>query len=600
MIGETAPSRLARPPDAREGRDGEYVIATRGLTKRYGSGRAAVDSLDLRVRRGEVYGFLSPNGAGKTTTLRMLLGLIRPSAGTATVLGRTPGDPAGLAGVGALVEGPAFYPYLSGRENLRVLADYAGIPFSRVESALEKVALVGRAGDKFRAYSLGMKQRLGVGAALTKEPEIVILDEPTNGLDPEGIAEMRVLIRSIAGEGRTVILSSHLLGEVESVCDRAGLMQNGKLIAEGTVGELRGSPGLLVRAEPLGRAEELVRAMPGVARVEGADGSLRIESDPECAGDINAGLVSSGVRVTELRPVRRSLEDVFFELTSDEGGGAMVGSFKAELRKLRRRSGMWVLGAICLFLILFFGYGLPYLLRDNPSSANPEIRSTGELVATLLPEKFLATAVGGVAGFGGALALILAAMVAGGEYGWGTLKTVLTRKPARLRVFSGQAAALALAALLFALLILVPSALASLAVAGAEGRRIAWPPSGEIARALGASWLILGAWAALGLALATLFRQTALAIGLGLVYLLVLEGLIGSFAGSSGLIADIRQVLPAANAQALAGAFGGSGGPPGAAAGPPIGAARAALVLSAYAAGLTLLAGFFYQRRDVT
>ena len=278
----------------------------------------------------------------------------------------------------------------------------------------------------------------------------------------------------------------------------------------------------------------------------------------------------------------------------------MVGSLKAELRRLRRRSGVWVLAAICLFLILFFGYGLPYLLRENPSSANPELRSTGELVATLLPEKFLATAVGGVAGFGGALTLILAAMVAGGEYGWGTVKTVLTQKPARLRVFGGQAAALALAALLFALLILVPSALASLAVAGAEGRRIAWPPSDEIARALGASWLILGAWAALGLALATLFRQTALAIGLGLVYLLVLEGLIGSFAGSSGLIADIRQVLPAANARALAGAFGGSGGPPGATAGPAIGATRAALVLCSYAAGLTLLAGFFYQRRDVT
>ena len=202
MIGETAASRLARPPDACEGRDGEYVIATRGLTKRYGSGRAAVDSLDLRVRRGEVYGFLGPNGAGKTTTLRMLLGLIRPSAGTATVLGRPPGDPAGLAGVGALVEGTAFYPYLSGRENLRVLADYAGVPFSRVESALEKVALAGRAGDKFRAYSLGMKQRLGVAAALMQERELGSLDEPTNGLDAEAIAEMGRLLRSIADNGR--------------------------------------------------------------------------------------------------------------------------------------------------------------------------------------------------------------------------------------------------------------------------------------------------------------------------------------------------------------------------------------------------------------
>jgi ABC-2 type transport system ATP-binding protein len=296
----------------------EYAITTQALTKRYDSDRLAVDSLDLRVHRGEVYGFLGPNGAGKTTTLRMLLGLIRPSSGTARVVGELPGAPAGLARIGALVEAPAFYPYLSGSQNLRVLADYTGISDSRVAGALERVGLSDRADDKFRSYSLGMKQRLGVAATLMKDPELVILDEPTNGLDPEGIADMRTLVRSIADGGRTVILSSHLLGEVESICDRAGLMRRGKLIAEGTVEELRGRPGLLVRAEPPDRARAIVAALPGVERVDLADGSLRIDIDPARADDINERLVSSGIRVKELRPMQRSLEDVFFALTGDQ------------------------------------------------------------------------------------------------------------------------------------------------------------------------------------------------------------------------------------------------------------------------------------------
>jgi ABC-2 type transport system ATP-binding protein len=187
-----------------------------------------------------------------------------------------------------------------------------------VAVALERVGLSDRADDKFRSYSLGMKQRLGVAAALMKDPELVILDEPTNGLDPEGIADMRTLVRSIADGGRTVILSSHLLGEVESICDRAGLMRRGKLIAEGTVEELRGRPGLLVRAEPPDRARAIVAALPGVERVDLADGSLRIDIDPARADDINERLVSSGIRVKELRPMQRSLEDVFFALTGDQ------------------------------------------------------------------------------------------------------------------------------------------------------------------------------------------------------------------------------------------------------------------------------------------
>ena len=200
----------------------EHVISTHALTKRYGDTIVAVDELALRVRRGEVYGFLGPNGAGKTTTLRMLVGLVRPTSGEATVLGAPPGARAGLARIGAMIEQPAFYPYLSGRDNLRVLARHAGVEEPRVRSVLDQVGLSSRATDRSATYSMGMKQRLGVAAALLKDPELLILDEPTNGLDPAGMAEMRDFIRSLADGGRTVLLSSHLMGEIEQVSDRVG------------------------------------------------------------------------------------------------------------------------------------------------------------------------------------------------------------------------------------------------------------------------------------------------------------------------------------------------------------------------------------------
>src|ERR671910_2120333 len=229
------------------------VVRTQGLTKMYGE-HAAVDAIGLTVRRGEVYGFLGPNGAGKTTTLRMLLGLVRPTSGTASVLGRLPGDPESLARVGALVESPAFYPYLSGRDNLRVIACYANAPKKRIETALNLVDLADRARDKFATYSLGMKQRLGVAATLLKDPELLILDEPTNGLDPAGMADMRDLIRRLGQGRRTVLLSSHLMTEVEQVSDRVGVISKGELVREGTVDELRGRESVWVRAEPLEQA----------------------------------------------------------------------------------------------------------------------------------------------------------------------------------------------------------------------------------------------------------------------------------------------------------------------------------------------------------
>jgi ABC-type multidrug transport system ATPase subunit len=293
------------------------LVETSGLGKRYGS-VTAVEDLNISIHRGEVYGFLGPNGAGKTTTLRMLLGLIKPSSGTATVLGEEPGSPRGLQGVGALVESPAFYPYLSGRDNLRVMARYCEAPPSRVDEVLGQVELAGRAGAKFRRYSLGMKQRLGVAAALLKDPELLILDEPTNGLDPKGMADMRAIIRKVGRGERTVLLSSHLLGEVEQVCDRVGVIQRGRLVTEGTVDELRGGGGILVKVEPLERAREVAAGLDGVEGAQIKDGMLALDADPNLSAEVNAGLVSAGLRVSELRPIEHSLEDVFLELTGGE------------------------------------------------------------------------------------------------------------------------------------------------------------------------------------------------------------------------------------------------------------------------------------------
>jgi ABC-type multidrug transport system ATPase subunit len=296
------------------------IVETHSLTKRYGSGVLAVDSVDMSVRRGEVYGFLGPNGAGKTTTLRMLVGLIRPTSGTVTVAGHAPGDPAGLAKIGALIESPGFYPYLSGRENLRVVADLVGVSHKRVEEILELVELGTRAARKFGTYSTGMKQRLGVAAALLKDPELVILDEPTNGLDPQGMAEMRKLIKEIGQGDRTVLLSSHLLGEVEQICDRVGVISNGHLVTQSTVQELVGEKGVLVRAQPIEQAQAFLIRMFGPEAISRQDGAIHLKTKPENSADINRQLMGAGIGVSELRPFERSLEEVFFQLTGEKQG----------------------------------------------------------------------------------------------------------------------------------------------------------------------------------------------------------------------------------------------------------------------------------------
>jgi ABC-type multidrug transport system ATPase subunit len=298
------------------------LVEARDLTKRYRGGVLAVQGLDLTVRRGEVYGFLGPNGAGKTTTLRMLAGLIRPTSGHATVAGGSPGSPQSLAHLGAMIEAPAFWPFLSGRDNLRLLARYCRVPDARVGPLLAEVEMTDRANRPVGTYSTGMKQRLGVAAALLKDPALLILDEPTSGLDPQGMADFRGLITRIGQGERTVLLSSHLLSEVEQICTRVGVISKGRMVAEGTIEDIRGGTELIVRANPADRAQALLAEVVGADRVSvRADGAFSLRIDPAQAGVINQRLVMGGITVTEFRTAERSLEEVFMELTGTESGG---------------------------------------------------------------------------------------------------------------------------------------------------------------------------------------------------------------------------------------------------------------------------------------
>jgi ABC-2 type transport system ATP-binding protein len=297
------------------------AILTQNLSKQFGA-RTVVDAVCLEVPAGEVFGFLGPNGAGKTTTIAMLLGLIRPDAGRAVVLGHDVGrEPeAALQRVGALLE-PAFYPYLSGRDNLRVLARASGLPDTRVNEVLAVVELSAAGRERFSRYSRGMRQRLGIAAALMGEPELLVIDEPTEGLDPAGQRHIHQLIRGLADEGRTVFFSSHTLSEVERVCDRVAILDQGRLVMEGRMAELlQGGRGLTVRVTAeVARAAELLRAVEGVKAVEQEGELLVVDTAAERAAELNALLNARGVEVAEIRARARHLEDLFLELTERAG-----------------------------------------------------------------------------------------------------------------------------------------------------------------------------------------------------------------------------------------------------------------------------------------
>jgi len=300
------------------------VIEVRGLVKRYGE-LTAVDNVDLTVNAGDVYGYLGPNGAGKTTSLRMMLGLIRPSAGSVRLFGRDPAQSVqALDGVAGFVEAPAFYPYLTGRRNLELLAAFDGSEASiRIDPALETVELSSRAGDRVGGYSHGMRQRLGIAAALLRDPQLLLLDEPATGLDPAGMRDMRLLIRRLADQGMTVLLSSHLLGEVEEVCNRVAIVRSGRIVYEGTIDELARGAGTAYRLATTDdeRAIAICRAHPGLSEVGTAHGRIVFTCDEDAAADLSRALVAEGALIKELAPETVTLEDLFFSLTEGEPAG---------------------------------------------------------------------------------------------------------------------------------------------------------------------------------------------------------------------------------------------------------------------------------------
>ena len=299
-------------------------VATRGLVKRYGE-IVAVDGVDLTVEPGDVFGYLGPNGAGKTTSLRMLLGLIRPTEGSIELFGRDPhvqGAKA-LEGVAGFVEGPTFYPYLTARRNLRLLAAYDDCDSrSRIEELLELVELSDRGDDKVGGYSHGMRQRLGIAAALLRDPKLLLLDEPTTGLDPAGMRDMKTLVRRLSSEGITVMLSSHQMADVEELCNRVAIINKGRILYEGPVVDLKRSLGswYRLRVADLEAARRVAEAF-ALGDVGTADGELRFSAEEAVVEQFMIALGREGVGVRALVPQQATLEQVFFDLTESDGAG---------------------------------------------------------------------------------------------------------------------------------------------------------------------------------------------------------------------------------------------------------------------------------------
>lgn len=297
------------------------AISVSDLTKIYGD-RPALSHANFEVPMGTVCGFVGPNGSGKTTTIRMLLGLIAPTGGTGSVLGHNISHPEKyLPQVGAMIEGPAFYPALSGRENLNVLAALGGFPTNRVQRLLDQVGLGDRGSGKFKTYSLGMKQRLGIAAALLPQPKLLVLDEPTNGLDPSGIQEVRNLIKDLATDGTTVFVSSHLLSELEMISEYLVMLRLGKVIFSGRTQELLAAQQPLLVAKPeysidLGKLFEIANSSGH--QVFLVDGEVHVVSDPDWAPSLNRLAFEAGITLASLAPVFPTLEETFFEMTGEE------------------------------------------------------------------------------------------------------------------------------------------------------------------------------------------------------------------------------------------------------------------------------------------
>jgi len=299
----------------------KLAISATDLTKEYGE-RTALSHANFSVPAGTICGFVGPNGSGKTTTIRMLLGLISPTSGTGTVLGENISQPEKyLPKVGAMIEGPAFYPALSGLENLKVLATLGGFPLERAEELIGKVGLGDRGGSKFKTYSLGMKQRLGIAAALLPNPELLVLDEPTNGLDPSGIQEVRELIRDLANHGTTVFVSSHLLSELEMISEYLVMLREGKVIFSGKTQDLLAGAEPIIVAVPEYEVDltKLVKLIEDSGHaVALRDGAVQVTSSKEWAPTLNRLAFEAGITLASISTVQQTLEETFFEMTEDE------------------------------------------------------------------------------------------------------------------------------------------------------------------------------------------------------------------------------------------------------------------------------------------
>jgi ABC-2 type transport system ATP-binding protein len=595
----------------RAGDAARIAVRTTGLTKTY-EARPVVDGIDLVLPAGGITGFVGPNGAGKTTTLRMLLGLVHPTRGTGEVLGRSIAHPASyLPWVGSLIEAPAFYPALSGRRNLEILATLGGHNTGRVDALLAQARLEDRADDRLRSYSLGMKQRLGIAAALLPDPELLILDEPTNGLDPAGIREVHLLLEALAGGGMTILVSSHRLEEVQTICDHLVIIDEGRIRFQGPIGDLleTQTPELVAVPEfpaDLARVAGLARAGGYAARVE--DGQVRIAGPPDWAPRLNAAATRAGINLAALWPSHRTLADAFFAITNDDpdgapadaapappaplpasdarehrvGGGRVPGVFVSELMKLRRPVLLLSGGAVLFgFTALVTVLGLE---RVTGGSLGQFLRPI--VVAELSRPGGLVLGLKRGGPLMGIVVLGIFAAAFGAEYSTGALRNLLVREPRRLEFLGGKYLAL----LVFGAAVVLATAIVSVAVAFAfaPSRGIstsAWSSAAGMSAVWTAIWhLILAAlgFGTLGAALAVILRSPVAALAVGVAWILPAESILAA------AWADGQYWLPGQLLQNLA--AGGS-------ASVPIG--RTLITLAVYWVIVLVGTSVLFVRRDI-
>ena len=578
----------------------DAVIQIQGLTKRYGS-IVAVNDLSMDVPRGRIFGLLGPNGSGKSTTLSILLGLTRQTSGSFTLFGGDAAHMDALRRIGAIVETPAFYPYLSGRRNLAFFQGIAGRrDRDELDRLLETVGLSARADDKFQTYSLGMKQRLGLAYALIGDPEVLILDEPTNGMDPSGMAEIRELVRSLGTGGRTVLISSHLLHEVEMLCDSVAILSRGRLIAQGDVADLLGSgEQIQLRTTDDARARELLATVEWVHGLREEEGYLVADAPAERSGELTAAL-SEGRRLRHRD-----------EAPHQEPGAVLPGSHGERRRgpglilhilsllrwewfKLRRRWFPWILLAILVAFTQLMVW-IPFLESDG-------IEFTESFV---LPGS-ISFAVSAAFGFAIVLMMSLASSVMGTEYGWGTLRTVISRGSGRWQFLAAKFGLVILAGLAALIIVAIGVGISSLAATAMteNGDQLSSSANwSEVVVLILKAAYVLVPYALLAIALTVLTSSATVGLALTVGYHIaeqiavpVLTVFVDGFDTVAGFALGI-------SANALISGTGdlefiflvttlGRGDFPG--------TTQAALVLLAYSAIFGAAALYLFQRRDIT